>query len=179
MDKPEWRLSHWCLELCDRIILVDGPAWWTAIETGEPLLKHGSEEEKKNARFAMQANRDYRGIKPHALDVWVYQHPWLSMHELKVASSEAEAIRLLRPGQKNTMFALTRNKMPNFVAWSIPVFYEQLLSVGFRLHGNHANIAREIEQRYLAKQNEADLKKAVPVKKKSRSRKVQPRYLWK
>ena len=149
-DQPEHRLSHFCGLLADRIILSDGPCWWTAQDTGTALFKQGSDEEKRRARLNWENHRRFMGIKPNQLDWRVYQSPVYAEIELKFAATEAAALKALTQGQRDTITALDRHRVRSAVAWSVVSFYEALRRIGFRLHGNAANIAVEIEARWRA-----------------------------
>ena len=173
MDHPEHRKQHWCLELVDRILLVDGPTWFTAVETGEIIVKQGTKEERDRARFARENRRRYQGIKPHHLDTYIYQHPLYAQIEMKDAETEDAALKALSVGQEDTIKALTRNHVPWAVAWSPASYLAAMRRIGFRLHANADNILVEIEARLAAAQDKADVKKPM---KRARSVKAGPRY---
>lgn len=168
-DRPEHRLSHWCIELLDRIMVGDCPRWWTAVDTGTEILKKTPE-----ARMAWEAHRRYMGIKPHHLDIYIYQYPLFSQIELKYEKTHAAAARAITTGQADTFVALRQaDVMPGF-AWSIRSFYAELIRIGFRLHGNAENIVTEIEARYAAAQEAADIKMAKPYKPSAKPRAKKP-----
>lgn len=175
MDHPEHRKQHWCLELVDRALLVDGPTWFTAVETGEIIVKQGTKEEKDRARFARENKRRYQGIKPHHLDTYIYQQPLYAQIEMKDAETEDAAMKALSVGQRDTITALERNRVPWAVAWSPRSYLAAMRRIGFRLHANADNILVEIEARLAAAQDKADVKKTAP-KKRARSVKAGPRY---
>lgn len=169
-DQPEHRLSHWCLELCDRIVLTDEPSWWTAIDHSVKMSN-----DNPQAKMNFENHRKFMGIKPHHLDIYIYQYPWFAQIELKFAASQSAAEKALTQGQRDTITALTRRRVPNGYAWSIRSFYEVLCRIGLRLHGNAENIVREIEVRYAAAQDGAEIKRAAPPKKRPAGRGYKPK----
>lgn len=159
IDQPEHRLSHWVSELCDRIILTDGPAWWTAVDVEEKLVKDTPE-----ARMFRAMKKKVMGIKPGHLDWCVYQTPIYCQIELKVARNRDEAMGKLTNNQRGTFTALARARVPFGLAWDVTSFYGELVRIGFRLHGNAAAIAAECQARYEVAQDTADIKRGTPVK---------------
>lgn len=172
--KPEHRLSHWCMELCDRIILRDGPHWWTAIDTGSMIGYGKSEEKSDRIRMAMEASKKYQGIKPHALDLMIYQAPTLLMCELKIANDERAARKALSRGQLDTMEVLDRCLIFNTVSWSIPSFYSALRTHNFRLAENAWTTVKLIEEEYAAAVRASEIEKP---KRKRAAPKAQPRFV--
>lgn len=167
-DQPEHRFSHWCLELMDRIILTDQPSWWTAVDHSVKMTNQTPE-----AKMNYENHRKYMGVRPHHLDLYVYQYPLFSQIELKFADTHAAAEKALTTGQRDTIAVLTRRGVPNGYAWTIRSFYEVLCRIGYRLHANAENIVREIEHRYAAAQDLVDMK--PPSKKRTyRQPKVKP-----
>ena len=172
-DQPEHRLQHWCCKLLDQIVIRDVPCWWTAVDTGTPLFKQGDESQRLTARFAWENNRKYMGIKPHHLDLYVYQKPIFAQIELKAAASETAARKAVTNGQRDTMTALTGNCIPNELAWSIRSFHAALVRIGFRLHGNAETVVQLFEARHVAAQDAAEIKAEKP-RKVSRPRAAKP-----
>lgn len=166
-DKPEARLSHHIIEeLLERIVLTDAPSWWTAIDHSVKMSN-----ESPQAKMNFENHRKWMGIRPHHLDTYVYQYPLYAQIELKFATSRTAAEKALTIGQRDTMAVLTRRRVPNGFAWSIRSYYEELVRIGFRLHSNAENIVREVEARYAAAQDTADIKReeaksGVPAKKR-------------
>jgi hypothetical protein len=169
-DQPEHRLSHWCIELCDRIVMTDQPSWWTAIDHSVKMSK-----DTPQAKMNFENHRKFMGIRPHHLDLYIYQYPWFAQIELKFAATRAAAEKALTTGQQDTMGALDRARVPNGYAWSVRSFYEVLCRLGFRLHANADNIVREIEVRYAAAQDLADIKRSAPPKKRAAGPGYQPK----
>jgi len=150
-DQPEWRLSHYVNSLLEKIITE--PAWFTAVDTGTQMV-HKTQE----ARFAAEARRKARGIKPAHLDWYVYQFPIFSQFELKYGHTNPE------PNQETTIDLLTKRDIPTGTYCTVLQVYEHMKRAGFKLHGNAENIAHEIELRWRAadeaKRGGAAVKKA-------------------
>lgn len=157
-DQPEHALSHWVAALLDRV--MTGPGWWTAVETGTWMVNQSRE-----ARMNAENKRRARGIKPYHLDWYVYQKNTgvYVQFELKVDH------RPTRPGQDDTITALTRNKIPTGVFETVPEVCRFLIEAGFEVHGNAAGIAVELHERYLAARRKAPARKSSPRKVVARS----------
>ena len=160
-DQPEHRLSSFVDSLLDRIVVVDAPAWWTAVDTGTIMVIKSRE-----ARMNWEQKRRARGIKPAHLDWYLYQEPRYTQFELKYGDKDAS------PGQDGTMTGLQRVGIPTAVCNSVLSVYEHLKRAGFRLHGNAHNIAIEIEARWRAADSAAR-----PAPKKRRGGPVKPKGL--
>lgn len=159
-DQPEWRLSHYVNSLLEKIILE--PCWLTAVDTGTQMV-HKTQE----ARFAAEARRKARGIRPAHLDWYVYQFPIFSQFELKYGHTKPD------PNQETTIELLTKRDIPTGTYCTVLQVYEHVKRAGFKLHGNAENIAHEIELRWRAadeaKRGAATVKK--PRKSKPRATK--------
>lgn len=157
-DQPEWGLSHWVDVFMDRAFLTQGPCWYTAIEGGTWMVSQSPE-----ARMNAEQKRRARGVKPHHLDWYCWQRSTglYAQWELKVDDNEPTS------GQRDTIAALKRDKIPTTTCWTVPEVFKFLSGAGFELHANAANIAAELHERYLAKRRAA----GTP-KKPSRVRKT-------
>lgn len=154
MSRPEHRFSHWAIKLLD--VVLTKPCFYTAVDTGTALLKTGSQEEVRRARAAWEAHRRYMGIMPHVPDLWIYQRPILAMCELKIGRNDTTvsqnvSIELIR--EQNIMVR---------ICYTIPEVFEFLKRADFRLHGNAANLAKLIDERYQAARREANEKTVTP-----------------
>ena len=180
MDKPEARLSHWCIELLDRIVVTDQPSWWTAVDHSVKMTN-----QTPQAKMNHENHRKYMGIRPHHLDVYIYQYPLFSQIELKFANTQSAAEKALTVGQRDRMTALAGRGVPTGYAWSIPSFYEALRRIGYRLHATAESIVREIEARYAAAQDMAVIKREEASTGKVSRKRFRPtarselRYTWK
>lgn len=147
-DNAEHGLSHWVDAFLGRVLL--GNCWYTAIEGGTWLRSLSPE-----ARMNAEAKRKARGIKPAHLDWYAWQESTgiYAQWELKVNG------RPERSGQKQTATLLRRNNIPTAVCETVPQVCEFLAGAGFALHGNAANIALELHERYLANRREHKAKK--------------------
>ncbi len=105
--------------------------------------------------------RKKRGIKPSPLDFMVYQLPIYGQSELKIAPHRAAAEKAMTTDQHTTRRLLREAGCPADVSWSVLTFYQWLVEANFRLHPNARNIAIEIEARWRAAQDAADIKRAV------------------
>lgn len=154
IDQPEHRLSHHCCALLERILV--GDCHFTAVDTGTQMVSKSPQ-----ARMNWENHRKWMGIKPHHLDIYIHQRSTgiYTQIELKVGGNH------LTTGQEDTVGLLVRKGYRPGVAWTIRQFFDAIAYAGFELHGNAENIVREIEQRYAAAQDTADLKKAAPPKK--------------
>lgn len=162
-DQPEWRLSHYVNSLLEKIITE--PAWFTAVDTGTQMV-HKTQE----ARFAAEARRKARGIKPAHLDWYIYQFPIFSQFELKYGHNTPET------NQETTIDLLKKRDIPTGTYCTVLQVYEHVKAAGFKLHGNAENIARETELRWRAadeaKRGGATVKK--PRAAKARANKPTP-----
>lgn len=151
MNQREWRLSHWCCQYLDRVLL--DPKWVTAVETGSHMP--GATKEQ---RFAWERNRKYRGIKPNALDLQIYQAPLLAFFELKVGSN--------RPtdNQFTTMRLVRERGIPADWGTTLVELHKFVIYAGFQLHGNAQNILRECELRHAAADRVAEVETKRPKK---------------
>lgn len=161
MNQREWRLSHWACEMLERILLSDVPIWVTAVETGTYLP--GASDAQ---RFATENNRKYRGIKPHALDLDIYQAPLRAFFELKIGTNKPSE------NQFTTMRMANERRIPSGWGNSLRQVYVFVSQCGFRLHLNAANIVVEIEARHAAAEREAEVER--PVKKRAAPRQAKP-----
>jgi hypothetical protein len=160
-DHPEHRLSSHVFGrngLIERIITESG--WWTAVETGT-WLKDATDQQ----RFAHEERRKKRGIKPNALDGYVYGRlSGVMVHiELKYGSGG------LTTGEEDTIKALNAQGILNACCWTVLEVYEFLVTTGLRIHGNARNIAVEVEARWRAA-DEAVRGASAPPKRKAASR---------
>ena len=151
IDQPEHRLSAHVGALLDRII--EQPAWYTAVETGTVMVNKSPQ-----ARMNAEAKRRKRGIKPFHLDWYVYQRPTFAQFELKVGYNKTT------DGQDTTIRLLHERNISAGVCRSVLDVWVFLSAAGFKLHANAENIAREIQERWHAAQDGADLRKTQPVK---------------
>lgn len=166
MNQSEHRLSHYFDMLLDRALTE--PCWYTAIDHSGAAIGM-SEQAQMNWRSRQKA----MGIKPSNLDWLVIQLPTCGFLELKVGYNKPT------PGQVVTMQKLTERNIPNGCAWTLRQAYDWLVQSGFRLHGNSLNILAEIQARYEAADDKADLISAGVLKKVRRPpRKAGPRYVW-
>lgn len=151
LDQPEHRLSHYAVEMLDRLLLEDG--YWTAIDNGTQTVKKTPE-----ARMAWENHRRWMGIKQSHLDIYVYQLSTgiYGQFELKVLGKEPTR------GQRDTMAVLKRRRIPVDWGHSLRSLYNWLERSGFRLHGNAENIVFELEDRHAAAERHAALKKDKP-----------------
>lgn len=172
MNQSEHRLSKFVDAMLDRILVE--PCWFTAIDHGiAPLGKN--KEEQRQARMVHAQRMKARGVKPSHLDWYCYQKETgvFAQIELKIGDNEPD------PGQEVTMRLLRARGIPTGCAWTLRQFYDLLVQSGFRLHGNSLNILAEIQTRYEAADDKADLIAAGVVKKVRRgARKAGPRYQW-
>lgn len=160
-DHPEWRLSAHIFGrngLAERIVIERG--WHTAVETGT-FLKGATEQQ----RFAHEERRKKRGIKPSALDGYVYGRESGEFVHIELKYGDGK----LTSGESDTMAALNVQGIPNECCWTVLEVYEFLKTTRLRLHGNAANIAAEIEARWraadeLARGDSAPPKKRAPGK---------------
>lgn len=142
MDHPEHRLSAHVFGrngLVERI--VTEPGWFSAVETGT-FLKGATD----NARMMHEERRKKRGIKPHALDGYVYGRESGEFVHIELKYGDGE----LTAGECDTMTALNAQGIPNKCCWTVLEVFEFLKATRFRLHGNAENIAAEIEARWRA-----------------------------
>lgn len=162
--KPEHVFSHYVNELFERVLCP--PVWFTAVETGTWI-----EGETPQRRFAAEAARRYQGIKPHALDWYVFQleknvvepvlgriHDtappgcltWFGPNgrymqiELKVGKNKPT------PGQIDTINHLTKLGIQSDVCRSLADVFCAVNTAGFRLTENATYVLRELEARYAA-----------------------------
>jgi hypothetical protein len=154
-DQAEWGLSHWVDKFLDRALIP--PCWFTAVETGTIMLTKTPE-----ARMAEAARRKARGIKPNHLDWYVWQRETgiYAQWELKVGDNKPTR------GQADTIAALERNSIPTAVCYTVPEVHDFLVAAGFRLHGNAANIAAELHEKFLADRRKAAAKKPARASRK-------------
>lgn len=141
-DHPEHRLSSHVFGrngLVERIVIERG--WSTAVETGT-WLKGATD----NARMMHEERRKKRGIRPHALDGWVYGAESGEFVHIELKYGDGR----LTTGEESTMTALTAQGIPNAVCWTVLEVYRFLCTTRLRLHGNAANIAAECEARWRA-----------------------------
>lgn len=173
MDQPEHRLSHFVDALLDRILME--PCWYSAVDHGvAPLGK--SKEQQRQANMIRAQRMKARGIKPSHLDWFCYQKSTgiYAQIELKVGYNTPD------DGQVTTMRLLRERGIATGWAKNLRQFYDLLVMAGFRLHANAGNILTEIEARYDAASDTAELiKSGVVVKKRVVPRKASPRYTWK
>lgn len=142
MDQPEHRLQEHVFGrngLIPRI--VDEPGWHTAVETGT-YMKDASQQQ----RFAREERRKKRGIKPNALDGWVYGRLSGVMAHIELKYDDGK----LTTGEADTIVALNAQGVPNECCWTVLEVFEFLKTTGLRLHGNAPNIAAEVEMRWRA-----------------------------
>lgn len=155
-DHPEHRLSSFVFGrngLIERIL--DEPGWITAVETGTYMP--GA---TKQQRFAAEERRKKRGIRPHALDGWIYGRLSGVMVHLELKYGDGS----LTTGEASTMTALDAQGIPNAVCWSVLNVWVFLRGTNLRLHGNHSNIAIEVEARWRAADEAA---RGAPPKKRA------------
>ena len=174
-DRPEHRFSHWVDVLMDRILLP--PCYYTAVDTGTQVFKgkKGSKE-AENARFAWENHRRYMGIKPYHLDWYGWQgfenappgHGIYTQFELKYGKNDTN------DGQDQTLDVLRRNNIPTGVYRTIVDVFAHMRDAGFRLHGNAASIAHEVELRWRAADEAARGAVAAPKKRRASARSAYP-----
>lgn len=160
-DHPEHRLSAHVFGrngLIERIVTERG--WHTAVETGTYLP--GATQQQ---RFNHEERRKKRGIKPSALDGYVYGRESGEFVHIELKYGDGS----LTQGERDTMTALAVQGIPNFCCWTVTEVYEFLKTTRLRLHGNAANIAAEIEARWraadeLVRGKDAPKKKRAPGK---------------
>lgn len=162
-DQPEHRLSHYVDSLLDRIILTDGPHWWTAVETGTIMLNKSA-----YARMNWEQKRRARGIKPAHLDWYLYQAPLFTQFELKYEDAPT------RDKQLDTITALIRCGVQTAVCRSVLDVYQFVQATGFRLHGNAANIAALTDMQWRAADEAARGPVAAPKKRRASARSAYP-----
>ena len=145
MNHREHRFSHYVNAYFERVLV--GDCWFTAVETG--VYMKGATDE---ARMRAETLRKARGIKPAHLDWYVYQRETgiFGQLELKVGKNRPNA------GQEVTIRLLEERKIPAGCAWTIPQVHDWAVDSGFKLHGNAKNIVRELHQRHLAADLEAE-----------------------
>ena len=154
-DQPEHRLQHYVFGrngLIERI--VDEPGWFTAVETGT-YMKDATQQQ----RFSREERRKKRGIKPNALDGYVYGRLSGVMAHIELKYGDGR----LTSGEEDTIKALNAQGIPNECCWTVLEVYAFLVRTGLRLHGNAANIATECEARWRAAD---ELERGQPTTKK-------------
>lgn len=162
MDQPEHRLSHWVKEMLERILVE--PCWFTAQDEAAKAIGDTSKE-RAQSRMNWAQKREWYGVKPSQLDWRIIQlEPCIYAEiELKVG------YRRPTEGQATTIRLMKEKGI--YADWTSTIegFYNHLVRAGFRLHENKQNILMEIQHRYDAAQDEADLKSMpsvdAPVKK--------------
>jgi hypothetical protein len=159
-DQPEWRLSHYVNSLLERILLE--PCWYTAVDTGTQVFK-GTPQ----ARMAWENGRRARGIKRAHLDWYAFQAPRFTQFELKYNHTRPD------DNQAVTINLLTKRDIPTGTFCTILQVYAHLRDAGFRLHGNAANIAAEIDARWRA-EDEAKRNGAPKPKRPAKPRPAKP-----
>jgi hypothetical protein len=171
VDQPEHRLSHFVDALLDRVLVE--PCWYSAVDHGAAPMG-GTKEEQKNARMVRAQRMKARGIKPSHLDWFVYQRGIYAQFELKIGKNDPD------DGQETTMRLLRERDIPTGCAKTLRQFYDLLVGAGFALHPNAANILVEIEARYAAADDKAQMiKDGVITKKRYAPKRRGPRYEWK
>lgn len=156
-DHPEHRLSHYIFGrngLVERIVIERG--WHTAVETGTYLP--GATQQQ---RFNHEERRKKRGIKPSALDGYVYGRESGEFVHIELKYDDGK----LTGGEGDTMKALTLQGIPNECCWTVIEVYQFLTTTRLQLHGNAANIAAETEARWRAADDLVRGKDAAPKKR--------------
>lgn len=159
-DTPEHRLQHYVFGrngLIERV--VDEPGWFTSVETGTYM-----KDATRQQRFNKEERRKKRGIKPNALDGYVYGRLSGVMAHIEIKYGDGR----LTTGEHDTITALNTQGIPNECCWTVLEVYEFLKTTRIRLHGNAANIAVEVEARWRAADDlargELPPKKRAPAK---------------
>ena len=168
-DRPEHRFSHWVDVLMDRILLPC--CYYTAVDTGTQVFK-GTDA----ARFAWENHRRFMGIRPHHLDFYGWQgfenappgHGIYTQFELKYGKNDTN------DGQDQTLDVLRRNNIPTGVYRTIVDVFAHMRDAGFRLHGNAASIAHEVELRWRAADEAARGPAPAPKKRRASARSAYP-----
>lgn len=150
-NNREWRFQSFADRFIDRVVL---PPFFT---TG---IDHAS-----NTTDNARARARGRGIKPGIADIYTIQGnpPCTLWLELKRGSSVSEAQAIVH-------HAMAECEVLAFVARNIKDVLSALQLAGFRLHGNAANIAIEIE----AKLDAADRAAAIKRPSSGRARAKKP-----
>lgn len=158
MDQAEHRLSFCVAALLDRVMV--GEWWATAVDHSGAAI--GRTEQ---AQMAWRQRQKAMGIKPAHLDWYCFQRDTGVFAQFELKSGYNKPTE----GQETTMRLLRERNIPTGCAWTLREFFDLLVSAGFKLHLNAANILSEVEARHAALDRQAAAVKSGEIKKKRRA----------